>query len=422
MKKVERQFNDLQTVLYQENKRREAEPGRQAAIFKKDYLKIGTSECTPDQFISNFKWEDDKFTYKNKSLKEIIAKIASDAATADEELKKMAKDYGEKAAAVGAAHRRAAINLGTSDFEDIFSPSEVSKLDLIGVAAAEAHDDGDKKDKKIKKNAERSSNEKAESLNLLQTLLVSVPRALEKEFLETYNTLGAEIASYGLVPGGKFGENSGREIEKGSPVVPGSAVKVLDDKAKDANNIMYSVVALAYESTAGHFRKEENGAQTWVAGKRADFIEPLKNAFREKKYTLRVWAYDRLRPSVAKTIEQTEKENGKAFSQVNLWCKAHFGELYSGFVHLKVVKCYIESVLRYGLPPINCTFFVQFEGRNEKQMRYNISRGIAKLRPELAIAAKTADEEEEGGEEIDDNLPFVLQKVALIGEFKEEKN
>ncbi|CAN0425206.1 unnamed protein product [Discosporangium mesarthrocarpum] len=32
------------------------------------------------------------------------------------------------------------------------------------------------------------------------------------------------------------------------------------------------------------------------------------------------------------------------------WCRAHFGEAFVAWMHLKVVRAFVESVMRYGLP------------------------------------------------------------------------
>lgn len=32
-------------------------------------------------------------------------------------------------------------------------------------------------------------------------------------------------------------------------------------------------------------------------------------------------------------------------------CRAGFGECYSGYLHLKAIRTFVESILRYGLPP-----------------------------------------------------------------------
>jgi hypothetical protein len=33
-----------------------------------------------------------------------------------------------------------------------------------------------------------------------------------------------------------------------------------------------------------------------------------------------------------------------------LWCKSTYSEVFSAWVHVKAMRCFVESVLRYGLP------------------------------------------------------------------------
>ena len=40
------------------------------------------------------------------------------------------------------------------------------------------------------------------------------------------------------------------------------------------------------------------------------------------------------------------------------WCRAHFGEAFSAWMHVKLVKSYVESVMRYGLPVDFSAFMV----------------------------------------------------------------
>lgn len=39
------------------------------------------------------------------------------------------------------------------------------------------------------------------------------------------------------------------------------------------------------------------------------------------------------------------------------WCRAHYGEAFSAWIHVKVVKSFVESVMRYGLP-VDFTHFL----------------------------------------------------------------
>lgn len=40
------------------------------------------------------------------------------------------------------------------------------------------------------------------------------------------------------------------------------------------------------------------------------------------------------------------------------WCRAHYGEAFSAWIHVKLVKSFVESVMRYGLPVDFTTVFL----------------------------------------------------------------
>ena len=46
-------------------------------------------------------------------------------------------------------------------------------------------------------------------------------------------------------------------------------------------------------------------------------------------------------------LQEAEKKAG-----LQRWCKTHFGEAFCAWVHLKVIRAFVESVLRYGLSPM----------------------------------------------------------------------
>lgn len=103
------------------------------------------------------------------------------------------------------------------------------------------------------------------------------------------------------------------------------------------------------------------------------------------------------------------------------WCQAHYGEAYSGWIHLKVIRGFIESVLRYGLPLDFLPVFIEPNMKKEKQLKGTLIDTISRMRPELAkqkMELAEAEEEEDDTE----NLPFVCQKFTVIGAGVEEKN
>lgn len=47
------------------------------------------------------------------------------------------------------------------------------------------------------------------------------------------------------------------------------------------------------------------------------------------------------------------------------WCRAHFGEAFSAWMHVKLVKSYVESVMRYGLP-VDFSAFMLLPKKNQE--------------------------------------------------------
>jgi V-type H+-transporting ATPase subunit C len=49
-------------------------------------------------------------------------------------------------------------------------------------------------------------------------------------------------------------------------------------------------------------------------------------------------------------IEQLQVEVDNMRSGLTRWCKTHYGEAFVAWMHIKVIRVFAESVLRYGLP------------------------------------------------------------------------
>mmetsp|Transcript_38988 Transcript_38988/g.79797 ORF Transcript_38988/g.79797 Transcript_38988/m.79797 type:complete len:106 (+) Transcript_38988:1063-1380(+) len=49
-------------------------------------------------------------------------------------------------------------------------------------------------------------------------------------------------------------------------------------------------------------------------------------------------------------LEQLQVEVDGMRSGLTRWCKTHFGEAFVAWMHIKVIRVFCESVLRYGLP------------------------------------------------------------------------
>lgn len=81
------------------------------------------------------------------------------------------------------------------------------------------------------------------------------------------------------------------------------------------------------------------------------------------------------------SLEQLRNAAEAKRAAVEQWCRTAYGEAFSCYVHLAVVRLFVESILRYGLPP-------QFQGAVVKPL----PKMEARLRAVLASAFGTDSE------------------------------
>jgi hypothetical protein len=132
---------------------------------------------------------------------------------------------------------------------------------------------------------------------------------------------------------------------------------------------------------------------------------------------------------VEAAVEKAEAELTRARGQFLRWCKSHFGEVFVASIHLKMVRAFVESVLRYGLPIDFCSFFVEVPGSSkeqEKELVKALTATVTRVCPDLAqkrlLVGTEEDEEEDtrggeggGSDAAMDSLPFVCQSFAVPG-------
>lgn len=169
--------------------------------------------------------------------------------------------------------------------------------------------------------------------------------------------------------------------------------------AEDVESILYAVTILKSQYESGYYDGDE-----FQAGTRVDLEEEFNKACREKRYVVRDFKYD---PSQANkstmALEQLQVEVEGMRSGLMRWCKTHFGEAFVAWMHIKVIRVFVESVLRYGLP-------VDFTAVLYKVVNNKDSELINALDKALGDATAKDEEMEDDGEEYHD---FVLVKFEV---------
>lgn len=97
-------------------------------------------------------------------------------------------------------------------------------------------------------------------------------------------------------------------------------------------------------------------------------VDEFKHHAREKKFVVRDFVWDD--SAIAANKEQLTKlaqDKKKQFGPLVRWLRVNFGELFIAWVHVKALRVFVESVLRYGLPVNFQAMILQpSKGKNRK--------------------------------------------------------
>ena len=80
-------------------------------------------------------------------------------------------------------------------------------------------------------------------------------------------------------------------------------------------------------------------------------VEQLKLFAREKKFIVRDFVYNEEELAAGKNeITKLITDKKKQFGSLVRWLKVNFSEAFCALIHVKALRVFVESVLRYGLP------------------------------------------------------------------------
>jgi len=201
----------------------------------------------------------------------------------------------------------------------------------------------------------------------LTTLFAVIPGYLEKEWLASYTTLlEGQIADH-------------KEWEK--LVLIGSSKKL----AEDTEFLLYTVVL--FKRVADRF----------------------KAIAREKRFNIREFKYDeKLLQSNKEEINRMDIDFKQKRATLDLWAKTNFGEAFSAWLHIKAIRVFVESVLRYSLPVNFESFILQVNKKYEKQLKTTLKQLYSNLGG--SKYSSVDNEIEAPGNEF---YPYVFQQLSF---------
>jgi len=306
------------------------------------------------QYLENFHWNAAKYPTQ-RAVDELIKSIRVSVAKMEQELKDSSAYCAEKKSSVQVLERQKGGNLMVANLNDVLT----SKINPSMI-----HDSP-----------------------YLRTCVIIVPKALNKEFLASYAAIGDTLVGYG--------PETDRDQVKGSPVVPESATLISTDN-DGYSAYLITILKKFYEE----FK---------VASQSARFLVRDYD-FRAAEKALR---YIEEEGDGMSALDVSKREYEEASMNLRNWCKTHYGDAFMAWIHIKAIRVFVESVLRYGLPVNFAAALVLPKKKNsDKRVREKLARLFADL--DNSGMMQMSVDEGLAGEEI---YPYVSYKIMpMAGE------
>jgi len=297
-----------------EGKGDKGEKKRQILIEVKGGVKGGV---LPEIALEKFKWEDARYP-KRKPLGELCNAMKGSIAEIEKELREKTLEYNTICQKLSQMTANESGNLMSRDINTIIKEYNKDKP----------------ADKQFKPIESQLSPETIQCINeynastsgqklqpFLTTLYVVVPKNEQKIWKTNYELLMEQNVEQKKENKEEEKEKVPDEVKEPRFLVPGSSVAL----AQDNDSFLNSVIV---------FTKD---------------IEEFKAACRGRRFTVR-------RNDPSTVINEEEKQTLKKAQEnkkkmLIRWAQTSFGDAFMGWLHLKCIQCFVESILRYGLPP-----------------------------------------------------------------------
>lgn len=310
-------------------------------------FKMAVNDVSVGNYFRNFQWDHSKYRCAGRSPADVTRTIRENVVKSEDAVKALSNAYADKVQALNVLLKRKSCSTVSAELSDVLSVDEVEQLDIVDTET-------------------------------LITLLVHVPVSAEQRFLSCYSTLGNHIAHFGGLGEDEPAYDSSGERRAaqraevlGSPIVPGSAVRI----KTVGEETLYTVVSLrGHLSPCVVTTAVSQDDVSWEVvvseGKFTDYFEPLKISARENGFTVRKYSYNLVfGGALDAEIRTAEVLVHEHWNGVGSGCSLtrHFDEMYSAWVHTKVLQAYVESILRYGLPAEFVCLWIEPSMAHEKK-------------------------------------------------------
>jgi len=142
--------------------------------------------------------------------------------------------------------------------------------------------------------------------------------------------------------------------------------------------------------------RQEDGTQIWRVVMFKSSVEAfMKKAREERQCTCRPFEFSQQAyEKVKKQREELKKEVDRQDKMMKGFCKASLSDVMIAWVHIKAMRIFVESVLRFGVPPNFASFIVQPKGNQQVNMRKALADILGKGTPDTMADAAGAEDED----------------------------
>lgn len=107
-------------------------------------------------------------------------------------------------------------------------------------------------------------------------------------------------------------------------------------------------------------------------------IDDFRAAARSKGYQVREYVAPAEGVELsAAAAEQLKRDVESRRASLEQWCKTAYGEVFSSWMHISAVRIFVESILRYGLPPAFQAAVIQPQAKQEAKLRAALAASFA---------------------------------------------
>lgn len=109
-------------------------------------------------------------------------------------------------------------------------------------------------------------------------------------------------------------------------------------------------------------------------------VENVKKLLRQQRFTVRQFKYDPNDVKSRKEQKKRLKEKRKsAWNAIVMWCQIYFNRIFKMWIHIKALRCFVETIIRYGLPPNFQAYVIDVKPKFKEKLRAELKKLYAHL-------------------------------------------